>query len=97
MLPKIGITMGDPAGVGSEITAKMLTYDKISDLCIPIVVGDAKVVRQGFKVIKADPDFEIVHDLEGMLEPGKNYVYDLDNISLSDYSFGQISGKAGRA
>ena len=97
MLPKIGITMGDPAGVGSEITAKMLTYDKISDLCIPIVVGDAKVLRQGFKVIKADPDFEIVHDLEGMLEAGKNYVYDLDNISLSDYSFGQISGKAGRA
>ena len=97
MLPRIGITMGDPAGIGSEITAKMLTYDNTSDFCIPIVVGDAKVIRQGFEVIKADPDFEIVHDLEGVLERGKNYVYDLDNISLSDYSFGQISGEAGRA
>jgi len=97
MRPRIGITMGDPAGIGSEITAKLLTYDKISDFCIPIVVGDAKVIRQGFEVIEAEPDFEVVHDLEGALEPGKNYVYDLDNVSLSDYSFGQISGAAGRA
>ena len=97
MLPRIGITMGDPAGVGSEIAAKMLTYDRISDLCIPIVIGDAQVIRQGFEVIRIDPHLEVVHDLEGPLEPGRNYVYDLDNVSLSDYSFGQISGEAGRA
>lgn len=29
----------------------------------------------------------IVHELEGMLEPGKNYVYDLDNTLPCDYSF----------
>jgi 4-hydroxythreonine-4-phosphate dehydrogenase len=97
MLPRIGITMGDPAGVGSEITAKVLTYDNISDLCIPIVIGDAEVIGQGFEVIKADPNFELIRDLDGVLEAGKNYVYDLDDISLSDYSFGQISGAAGRA
>ncbi len=97
MLPRIGITMGDPAGIGSEITAKMLTRDRIGELCIPVVVGDAKVVRQGFEVIKADADFEIVRDLDRELEPGRTYVYDLDNISLSDYSFGHVSAEAGRA
>jgi 4-hydroxythreonine-4-phosphate dehydrogenase len=89
--------MGDPAGVGSEITAKILTYDKISDLCTPIVIADAKVVKQGFEIIGADPDFEVTDDLARELEPGKEYVYDLDNVSLSDYAFGQISGEAGRA
>jgi 4-hydroxythreonine-4-phosphate dehydrogenase len=89
--------MGDPAGVGSEITARMLTDDWIGALCIPVVIGDARVVRQGFEVVQAEPNFEIVHDLEGAVEPGKSYVYDLDNISLSDYSFGQISAQAGRA
>ena len=97
MLRRIGITMGDPAGVASEITAKVLTYDNINDFCIPIVVGDAKVMNQGFEVIKADPDFEVIHDLKRELEPGKNYLYDLNNVSLSDYSFGQVSGAAGRA
>lgn len=57
MLPRIGITMGDPAGIGSEITAKMLSREQIHDLCIPIVVADASVVRQGFEIIGAEPNF----------------------------------------
>ena len=96
-LPKVGITMGDPAGIGSEITAKVLTRDNIGEFCVPIVIGDADVIRQGFKVIGADPTFEVVHDLEDALEPARNYVYDLDNVSLADYSFGRISAQAGRA
>lgn len=49
MLPRIGITMGDPAGIGSEITAKMLARERIGDLCIPIVIGDAGVAQRGFE------------------------------------------------
>jgi 4-hydroxythreonine-4-phosphate dehydrogenase len=89
--------MGDPAGVASEITAKVLTYDRINGFCIPIVIGDAGVMSQGFQVIEADPDFEVIHDLGRELEPGKNYLYELDNVSPSDYAFGQISGAAGKA
>jgi 4-hydroxythreonine-4-phosphate dehydrogenase len=97
MLPKIGLTMGDPAGIGSEITAKILIEDHVAELCIPVVIADARVVRQGFEIIGAAPDFEVVHDLEGELKAGRTYVYDLDNIRLSDYRFGQISAAAGRA
>ena len=67
MLPRIGITMGDPAGIGSEITARMLASGEIASLCIPIVVSDARVTRQGFEIIGVEPNFEIVHDLGGKL------------------------------
>ena len=97
MLPKIGITMGDPAGVGSEITARMLVEDNIADQCIPVVIGDAGVARRGFGIIGAEPGFEVVSDVEEAHEPGRVYVYDLANIDPSDYTFGQISGAAGRA
>jgi 4-hydroxythreonine-4-phosphate dehydrogenase len=97
MLPRIGITLGDPAGIGSEITAKLIVYDRITDFCIPIIIGDAKVFQQGLDIIKSDATFEVIHDLDGELESGTNYVYDLNNIPLSDFSFGQISGAAGRA
>lgn len=97
MLPKIGITIGDPAGVGSEITAKMLTYENVTEICTPIVIGDAKVVQQGFDVIKSDVKFEKIYDVNRSIPPGKIYVFDLDNISLSDYTFGKISSKAGKA
>ena len=97
MLPRIGITLGDPAGIGSEITAKLMVCERIADICIPIIVGDAKVVRQGLDVISSEATLEIVHDLTGELEAGVNYVYDLNHVSLSDYSFGEVSAQAGRA
>lgn len=40
--PIVGITMGDPAGNGPEITVKALAHEELYDRCRPIVVGDAK-------------------------------------------------------
>lgn len=97
MLPKIGITLGDPAGIGSEITARMLSCEDVHSMCIPIIIGDAKAVQQGFDIIKSNAEFEIIKNIDENLLPDKIYVYDLNNISLSDYSLGQISGEAGRA
>ena len=41
--PIIGITMGDPASIGPEIAIKALLNRNISELCKPLLVGDAKV------------------------------------------------------
>lgn len=37
--PRIGITVGDPAGIGPEIVAKTLNDREILELCDPIVFG----------------------------------------------------------
>jgi 4-hydroxythreonine-4-phosphate dehydrogenase len=39
-LPVIGITMGDPAGIGPEIIVKALSDDAIFQICRPMVLGD---------------------------------------------------------
>ena len=41
----IGITMGDPAGIGAEITVKALNSKKVYDKCIPVVIGDYFAVK----------------------------------------------------
>jgi len=97
VLPKIGITMGDPAGIGSEITARMLAHSDVIDRCVPVLIADAKVIRQGYDIIGESPDFEPVDNLDQPLRAGKVYVYDLNNLSLDDYAFGKISAEAGRA
>ena len=45
-LPRIGITLGDAAGIGPEILAKLLAHEKLDELCIPVVIGDNRVVEQ---------------------------------------------------
>lgn len=40
MLPIIGITMGDPSGVGPEIVVKALADPSLYSICRPLVFGD---------------------------------------------------------
>ena len=44
--PIVGITMGDPAGNGPEITIKALAHKDVYDRCQPVVVGDANMLEQ---------------------------------------------------
>ena len=44
--PIVGITMGDPAGNGPEITVKALADASLYDRCRPLVVGDIKAFQQ---------------------------------------------------
>ena len=37
---RIAITMGDPAGIGSEVVVKALTQKSVYEKCIPVVIGD---------------------------------------------------------
>jgi 4-phospho-D-threonate 3-dehydrogenase / 4-phospho-D-erythronate 3-dehydrogenase len=97
ILPTIGITMGDPASIASEITAKMFAIEHISNRCIPVFVGDARVLRQGYAVINAEPDFEVITGFNPPLTPGRTYVYDTAHIEPAEYAFGQVSAAAGRA
>lgn len=49
--PIVGITMGDPAGNGPEITVKALGHPDLYDRCRPIVVGDAKMLEQATRFV----------------------------------------------
>ncbi len=42
--PIIGITMGDPSGIGPEIVIKALADKALYDLCRPVVFGDEAVL-----------------------------------------------------
>lgn len=44
--PIIGITLGDPAGIGPEIVIGALKDGEVYDRCVPVVIGDADVLRR---------------------------------------------------
>jgi 4-hydroxythreonine-4-phosphate dehydrogenase len=39
MLPRIGITQGDPSGIGPEIVRKAVADTRVGDVCEPVVYG----------------------------------------------------------
>lgn len=95
----IGITMGDPAGVGPEITVKALGNPKIYDRCRPIVVGDAQILEQAAKIVgREDLSVHVVHNVaDAYFKYGSIDVLDMGLIRPEDYTIGMVSAKAGDA
>ncbi len=98
--PIVGITMGDPAGSGPEITVKALSDKSIYERCRPIVVGDAKMLEQA-KHFVGHPEIVInpVTDVkDAKFEYGTIDVYHLNLIKdVKEFKLGQVSKEGGRA
>jgi 4-hydroxythreonine-4-phosphate dehydrogenase len=96
--PIVGVTMGDPAGIGPEICVKALTTPEVQMVANCVVIGDRKAVRQGLKVAKI-PNIEInpiKKVSEAKFARGTIDVLDLKNVSPR-LKIGQVSKAAGKA
>lgn len=49
--PIIGITMGDPAGIGPEVVVKAVTNKKVRQVCHPLIFGSYPVIFSAAKKI----------------------------------------------
>lgn len=98
--PIVGITMGDPAGNGPEITVKALAPAHLYDRCRPIVVGDAKIMEQAAR-FTGRPDIKIHRCQkvsEALFEPGTIDVLHLELIpDVETFPIGQVSIEGGNA
>ena len=96
--PIIGITMGDPAGIGAEITVKALSNLEIYNLAIPVVIGSKVVMEDAINFIPANVSLNVIDDIkQAKGKYGIIDLFDLDNITLDDFKYGMISAAAGKA
>ncbi len=97
--PILGITMGDPAGIGPEITIKALLHQDIYQSCRPIVVGDARVLEKAVSLV--DCKKIRIHPVaaveDAQFEFGTIDVYDLKNTDMDALEYGKVSAMAGDA
>ena len=96
--PIIAITLGDPAGVGPEITAKALARSEVWDCCRPLVIGDAGVLARAVALVSAPLTIHSITDVaEARFDPAAPDVLDLGNVDPDALQPGQVSPAAGRA
>ncbi|MCM3225850.1 4-hydroxythreonine-4-phosphate dehydrogenase PdxA [Terribacillus saccharophilus] len=93
----IAIPMGDPAGIGPEITMKSLTKQEIYDVCKPLVIGDTAVIKKAIEIVEANLEVnEVSSPTEGKYELGTVDVINLDNIDIDTLEYGQVSAQGGQ-
>ncbi len=96
--PVIGISMGDPAGIGPEIIVKALSSKEVYASCKPLVVGDAGVMRQAVQLLGKELKIHPVQRMaDASFEFGAIDVFDLHNVDLKKLQYGVVSAMAGEA
>ncbi|SUS06571.1 putative D-threonate 4-phosphate dehydrogenase [uncultured Defluviicoccus sp.] len=82
LLPVIGITMGDAAGIGPEVIAKSLASARLYESCRPVIIGSTPVIAA--VAAKSGIDAEVVRlaELNGKITPTAKRFLVVDNGRL---------------
>ena len=96
--PFLGITMGDPAGIGPEVIAKALAGTALRRLCRPLVIGSIPVMEQTIKLLKLKLRVVPVagHDA-APFRPGQMAVLDPLDPPLGRFTVGVAAAETGAA
>ncbi len=95
--PRIALMLGDCAGIGPEMCARILSDGRMADAARLLVVGDARVLRLGMKDAGVDFAWRAVPQ-GGPIDweaPGVP-VIDLGNIDPDTLPRGEVSPESGR-
>ena len=96
--PYVAITMGDPAGIGPEVTAKALRDRQVYEKCRPFVIGSAAAMEDASRLIGDGPRVHVVQALEEVQSQyGTVDVLEIENLDYGAIAQGQVSAAAGKA
>lgn len=92
--------MGDPAGIGPELCLRLLRDTEIAKICVPIVFGDAGVLRRVAQKLGWEPPANVIdkphwpHRSDRLDSPA---VLDLVGVDANTVVPGTVSAACGKA
>src|SRR5436305_14726919 len=92
--PRVGITIGDPAGIGPEVVLKAVAEKEVIDVCVPVIIGDAQLLAYNARKLDLQCGYDIVREDEPFPDQiSAPLIYQL-NESLGHIEPGIESGSA---
>jgi 4-hydroxythreonine-4-phosphate dehydrogenase len=96
--PILGVTMGDPAGVGPEIIVRACAEPAVARTCRPVVIGSADVMRAAASLIGSALSVRAVRAVTECRWADRTLeCLDLANVDLVTLPRAEVSAAAGRA
>ncbi|MGB2764472.1 MAG: 4-hydroxythreonine-4-phosphate dehydrogenase PdxA [Candidatus Aminicenantaceae bacterium] len=94
-LPKIGITLGDPGGIGPEVVLKALSSKKSLPKAYYIIFGSSLIVEKEKKSLSLDLDIQLFNNTKSSI-PSPITLLEIDN-PLKNIKMGSPSKENGQA
>jgi 4-hydroxythreonine-4-phosphate dehydrogenase len=96
--PRIAIAVGDPAGIGPEVSLKAALNPAVREACRALLVGDAGVLKRHAEACRIAADLRVIARPEDGDWSGERLdVLDCARPDLAALDFGAMSAASGRA
>ena len=96
--PVLGVTMGDPAGVGPEIIARAGSHPDVRDRSRPVVIGSGEAMREALALVGSPLRLHAVARVaDCRWDADTLEVLDLANVDMATLPRGAVSAAAGHA
>jgi len=97
--PVLGLTMGDPAGIGPEICLRALSERSVLKNCVPVLFGDAGVIARvaGKGSLPRTVETISLADWKKLKRPKQPLIVDCAAVDAKAVQPGKISAACGRA
>ena len=97
--PLVALTMGDPAGIGPEICLKASLSEKIRKICVPIIVGDFKIIKKASNLLNCKVKLRKIKEdeIKNIKETESILIYDISSKYSKNFKFSHPSADSGKA
>jgi 4-hydroxythreonine-4-phosphate dehydrogenase len=101
--PRVLLTMGDIAGIGPEVVARVCVDPKVSQQCRPLVVGEPTILEGALQLIGSTARVRSVDGPEALAQTDGadilcwNPLDERQSAALRTVKLGTLDGRAGRA
>ncbi|CAD2079703.1 4-hydroxythreonine-4-phosphate dehydrogenase [Jeotgalicoccus coquinae] len=94
----IAVPMGDPAGIGPEITVKSFLNSEVLEAANSIVVGDKKIIDKALEITGTDLQVNVIKEVEEAdFSSSVINLIDLNNVDTETFKFGEVQKQCGKA
>ena len=92
---KIAILLGDPSGIGPELTSKLLN-EKITDEANIVVIGEKKILEDGEKISGKKTNLKFVESFDEIeFDDKTKFFLDISKGTNRTYKYGEVSAESG--
>ena len=92
---KIAILLGDPSGIGPELTSKLLN-EKITEEANIVVIGEKKILEDGEKISGKKTNLKFVESFDEIeFDDKTKFFLDISKGTNRTYKYGEVSAESG--
>lgn len=96
--PVIGVTMGEPAGIGPEVVVKAILRPGVRKVCVPVVVGSTQIMRYAARRFAKKVKVGEIIDFDGIEnKPDVIRVFPCYDLNYKSVRPGQVRKTSGHA